>query len=88
MRIDYVAAGGQRSTRVVWPLGAFFWGDAWTVLAWCELREDFRNFRLERIERLESLADQYPDVAGRRLADYFRWLEKTHAVPTADFDPH
>lgn len=87
IRIRYADASNRETERVIWPLAAFFWGAAWTALAWCELREDFRSFRLERIAALECLADRFPDTPGRRLADYFRWMEKTHAVPLSDFDP-
>jgi len=85
--IRYTDAAGQETERVVWPLAAFFWGEAWTMLAWCELRADFRSFRVERAAKLECLPDEYPDTPGKRLMDYFRWMEKFHAVPLADFDP-
>lgn len=88
LRICYADAKGQESERVIWPLGAFFWGRAWTIVAWCELRRDFRSFRIERVNRLEALEARYPDSPGRRLTDYFRWMERTQAVPTSDFDPH
>lgn len=87
LRIRYADASDRETERVIWPLAAFFWGTAWTALAWCELREDFRSFRFDRIAGLECLADHYPDTPGRRLTDYFRWMEKTHAVPLSDFDP-
>jgi predicted DNA-binding transcriptional regulator YafY len=87
LRIRYADASDCETERVIWPLAAFFWGSAWTALAWCELREDFRSFRLERIAGLECLLDRYPDKPGRRLMDYFRWMEKIHAVPMSDFDP-
>lgn len=86
-QVGYEDAGARSTERVIWPLGVFFWGSAWTVLSWCELRNDFRSFRMERIRRLEILEVHYPDTPGRRLADYFRWMEKTHAVPMSDFDP-
>jgi predicted DNA-binding transcriptional regulator YafY len=87
LRIRYVDATAQESERTIWPLGAFFWGAAWTALAWCELRDDFRSFRLERIGKLEDLATGFPDIPGHRLADYFRLMQTTHAVPMSDFDP-
>jgi predicted DNA-binding transcriptional regulator YafY len=88
LRISYEDLKARMSERVVWPLGAFFWGNAWTATCWCELRDDFRSFRMERIRKLEVLEERYPDSPGRRLADYFRWLEATHSVPMSDFDPH
>jgi len=87
VRLHYLDATGSETERVVWPLAAFFWGAAWTALAWCELREDFRSFRLERIAGWDTLDDRFPASPGRRLTDYFRWMEKAHAVPLTDFDP-
>ncbi|HSG63636.1 MAG TPA: YafY family protein [Gammaproteobacteria bacterium] len=87
LRIRYEDLRGQTTSRVIWPLGLFFWSSAWTALAWCELRTDFRNFRLERIGKLECLKERYADQPGRRLADYFQTMAKTHAVPVEDFDP-
>ncbi|MDR3419460.1 MAG: YafY family protein [Nevskia sp.] len=70
--LDYKDAVGQASTRHVWPLGLYFWGHVWALAAWCELRQDFRNFRLDRIAGAFSSERQYPDQAGRRLEDFVR----------------
>ncbi|GAA5174879.1 YafY family protein [Niveibacterium umoris] len=69
---DYVDEKAARSTRFVWPLGLFFWGAVWTLGAWCELRGDFRSFRLDRMLTPEAAGDRFPDVEGRRLADLLR----------------
>lgn len=82
----YRDVAGERTTRRGWPLGIFFWGNAWTVLSWCELREDFRTFRLDRVEEVTVLADRFPDQSGRRLADYLRRMEHEHAVSPDEFD--
>jgi predicted DNA-binding transcriptional regulator YafY len=48
--MDYAGEDGQATTaRAVRPLGLYFWGKVWTLAAWCELRDDFRNFRIDRI---------------------------------------
>lgn len=88
VELRYLDAKGNESARVVWPLAVFFGGDTWNALCWCELRRDFRSFRLERIRRMETLPEQYPDVEGRRVEDYFRQMQERHAVPASDFDPH
>jgi predicted DNA-binding transcriptional regulator YafY len=44
----------------------------WTLAAWCETREDFRSFRVDRIERLEPLDERFRDEAGKTLADLLR----------------
>lgn len=51
-RLEYEDERGERSERSVRPLGLYFWGRAWTLAAWCELRADFRNFRTDRIAAL------------------------------------
>lgn len=71
-RIDYIDERGVDSQRRVWPLALAFWGGTWSVAAWCELRSDFRNFRLDRITALVVESDRYSDAAGRRFEDYLR----------------
>ncbi len=72
--LDYKDAASQPSTRHVWPLGLYFWGSTWSLAAWCELRRDFRNFRLDRIVGAFSTERQYPDQAGFRLEDFVRTM--------------
>ncbi|GAA3929910.1 YafY family protein [Litoribacillus peritrichatus] len=50
--IEYADGQQQKSTRIIWPLRLVGWGDRWTLLAWCELRDDYRNFRFDRINHL------------------------------------
>jgi predicted DNA-binding transcriptional regulator YafY len=75
LRLDYRDAGGRASAREIWPLALYFWGGAWTIGAWCESRDDFRNFRVDRVSTLETLARRYPDQPGRRLADFLRAMQ-------------
>jgi predicted DNA-binding transcriptional regulator YafY len=60
------------SERSVQPLGLFYWGVTWSLGAWCELREDFRNFRIDRMSSVVLLADRFESRAGRTLEDFFR----------------
>ncbi len=71
VRFAYCDRLGAQTARRVWPLGLVYWGARWTVGAWCELREDFRNFDIARMNEVELL-EPFPDVSGRRLADYLR----------------
>lgn len=73
VRMAYIREDGERSKRVAWPLGLVFWGTKWTLGAWCELRGQFRTFRLDRIQSLELLPSQFPDTAGRRFKDYIAY---------------
>lgn len=70
LHFDYQRADGTASARTVWPLGLFYWGESWTLGAWCELRTDFRTFRLDRMQQIGDAGEQFPDQTGRRLRDY------------------
>ncbi|WP_322106792.1 YafY family protein [Paraburkholderia sp. J41] len=71
VRFAYCDRIGAHTERRIWPLGLVYWGAQWTVGAWCEMRGDFRNFNIERMGAVEVL-EPFPDVSGRRLADYLR----------------
>ncbi|WP_322042610.1 YafY family protein [Paraburkholderia sp. J67] len=71
VRFAYCDRIGAHTARRVWPLGLVYWGAQWTVGAWCEMREGFRNFNIARMNDVEVL-EPFPDVSGRRLADYLR----------------
>jgi len=73
--LDYNDVEGQSTERRVRPLGLYFWGDAWTLGAWCELRQNFRNFRLDRIGAVSVAELRYPDEPGKRLEDYVRKMQ-------------
>ena len=51
------------------PLGLFFWGKVWTLVAWCELRNDFRNFRVDRMSGIEA-GSVVETEKGRTLEDF------------------
>ena len=73
MRIRYRDGVDAVSERTVRPLGCFFWGQVWTLAAWCEERSDFRSFRLDRIETIRPLdCAAFRDEPGRTLADFLR----------------
>ena len=57
IRIDYTRADGEASERQVEPVGLFFWGNRWTLGAWCNLRRAYRSFRLDQIEGLLALPE-------------------------------
>lgn len=72
LRVAYLDLNGSSSERVLRPLGCFFWGPVWTLAAWCELRADFRNFRIDRIQSITVLDERFRDEAGKTLADMQR----------------
>ena len=57
------------------PLGLWFWGKVWTLVAWCEAREDFRMFRLDRTTGLMTAGERFTPAAERSLATCLRQYE-------------
>ena len=70
VRFDYVDRAGETTRRTVRPLCLNFWGSAWTATAWCELREDFRTFRPDRMRSVELLEERFEDEPGRDLGTF------------------
>jgi predicted DNA-binding transcriptional regulator YafY len=70
--IAYSREDAQKSVRRLHPLALYFWGGTWTLAAWCELRNDFRSFRVDRMEHLERLSEVFKPKSGQTLADFLR----------------
>lgn len=78
LRIAYADEQGRHTERTVWPIAVAYGIEATLVSAWCELRNDFRHFRTDRIASLAVL-DQPLPVRGRALMA--RWLETLRQGP-------
>jgi predicted DNA-binding transcriptional regulator YafY len=71
----YVDREKTSATRSVRPLGLFYWGSRWSLAAWCELRQGFRSFRLDRIDRCEVREEVFEPEPGRTLEDFFAHVQ-------------
>lgn len=60
VQLGYRDADGQTSQRVVWPFALGYFEQARVLVAWCELRQATRHFRLDRVEALQDLGQRYP----------------------------
>jgi predicted DNA-binding transcriptional regulator YafY len=70
--IKYETEEKKFSERRIRPLALHFWGERWTVAAWCEMRNDFRSFRLDRMREINVSENVFVNEAGKTLADYLR----------------
>jgi len=70
IEISYEDGKQSTSVRTLRPLALAFFGPVWLLMAWCEKREDFRNFRLDRIHELVELDTVFVDEPGKALNDY------------------
>jgi predicted DNA-binding transcriptional regulator YafY len=58
--------------RTVRPLALAFWSGVWTLAAWCETRNDFRSFRIDRMEGFTDTGTTFTPKRGQRLEDYLK----------------
>ena len=70
VEFDYAREDGEHSHRRVRPLGQYFWGGVWTLASWCEMRNDFRNFRVDRIAALRVLDVPFPEDPKKSLTAF------------------
>ena len=81
IRFDYQDARGAATSRTARPLACFHWERVWTLAAWCEQRDAFRNFRLDRMNSLQMRPDAFRDEPGRTLPDFLRAM-------TVEYEAH
>ena len=70
--LDYADVNGQHTRRTVWPIALAFFERSRVLAAWCELRQDFRHFRIDRIVALHETGKRY---SQRRRALMKQWRE-------------
>lgn len=74
LSLDYTREDGERSKRDIRPLAIVYWPPNWLMAAWCELRNDFRTFRTDRIQGAELSTRTFRDEPGKTFDDYLRGL--------------
>lgn len=73
--LDYADVKGQHTRRTVWPIALAFFERSRVLAGWCELRQDFRHFRIDRIIALHETGERYPQ-RRRVLMKQWREIEK------------
>jgi len=79
LQLAYRDEAGNVSTREVEPLCLAFWGGKWTLGTWCRLRENFRNFRPDRIDEVAETGELFDELEGRNLDAYLRAMRGYYA---------
>jgi predicted DNA-binding transcriptional regulator YafY len=70
LAIAYVDRKGKATKRVVWPVAVGFFDTAEMLAGWCETRQDFRHFRLDRIDFVMPTGERLPTRHRVLLADW------------------
>jgi predicted DNA-binding transcriptional regulator YafY len=79
LRITYADAAGRRSNRTIWPIAMAYYVDVTLIGAWCELREDYRHFRVERIVTSTLLEEKFSTDGGRLMEGWLAQREMSNA---------
>ena len=77
LAITYLDLSGKTSQRVIWPFALGFFKDVRVLSAWCELRNEIRHFRTDRIQHIDALNARYP----RRRQALLKIWQKQQGIP-------
>lgn len=82
LRISYRGSGAAEPLRrEVEPLGLTYYGDRWHLIAWCRVRQDYRDFRTDRIQAIGASSEQFGPHEDFSLNDFLRrWEDAAPAV--------
>jgi predicted DNA-binding transcriptional regulator YafY len=59
--MDYTSFEQEHPTRrEIEPVGIYYAWEQWYLIAWCRLRQDYRTFRVDRIEDMWSTKERFP----------------------------
>jgi predicted DNA-binding transcriptional regulator YafY len=72
--LEYLDLKDKITERIVRPLGLTMFDAVWLLTGWCESRNDFRNFRLDRISKVETAGQVFRHQKGQRFEDYLLTL--------------
>ncbi len=75
LAIDYVNGEGVQTRRVIWPIAIAYFIEVTLVCGWCEMRQDHRNFRVDRIRQSRLLDETFPADDGRMLRDWLAQID-------------
>lgn len=70
--IGYADINGRSTNRRIWPFALGYFEETRVLAAWCELREDFRHFRAERIASMIVTDIRVPQTRQHLLAEWRR----------------
>jgi predicted DNA-binding transcriptional regulator YafY len=86
VQIGYRDASGGVTDRTLRPMALLFWGNVWTLVAWCELRHDFRSFRPDRIKHLKVKEETFLPERGQRYEDFLARFKKSFEAQASPTD--
>jgi predicted DNA-binding transcriptional regulator YafY len=78
LMMDYLSVKDERTTREIEPIGIVHYSGRWHLIAWCKLRNGYRDFRVDLIQSLKHTGSTYDPRNLLSLQEYFQSLMQTH----------
>lgn len=79
IRLDYYSNHqSELTTREVEPIGLFYYSAAWHLIAWCRLRDGFRDFRSDRIKSLSLSGTTFEPRNISTMQEYFNSIAQAN----------
>lgn len=75
LKLTYENPQGEASSREVEPIGLTFYSLNWHLIAWCHLRQDYRDFRTSRIQNLQTSIKPFRKTDHIELNEYLQQIE-------------
>lgn len=75
IELEYRAANGAVTSRIVWPVLLGYEDARCLLIAWCESKQAFRHFRTERILDLKVLEETIGLSRGKLRQQWLQWRE-------------
>ena len=77
--MDYTDEQQRIRSRILWSFALEYFNDKIVLAAWCELRHDFRNFRINRIQQLSLSQELYPQFKQQLFQQW--WIQEVCSTP-------
>ena len=81
--IYHASYSGEQTERIVEPIGLCFYGSRWHLIAYCQLRKDYRDFRTDRIEKFDTVSGRFSQKAHLSLQNYLDQLQNSTDIQFA-----
>lgn len=83
IQMEYYSNREETTNREAEPIGLLYYGQSWHFIGWCRLRNDYRDFRLDRIRKLVIKDERFDETAHPSLSDYLGLLKEEKELQEA-----
>ncbi|WP_137009981.1 helix-turn-helix transcriptional regulator [Aquitalea aquatilis] len=86
LMICYTDGSGLSTQRIVWPFALVYFDQARVLMCWCELRDNYRNFRVDRIAEVKLVNERYPEKRSILLRNWRKKYQEASATILPESD--